>query len=69
MDTLTQKIWFITNTDLIETMNGNSDVQLRFKKNDGFYMVSPTTGNHFVKSNKLNNRVIAHWQGFKANQK
>jgi hypothetical protein len=49
-------------------MEGNSDVQLR-KNSDGYYMTSPKTGNHFIKSNEMDSRVISHWEGFKINQK
>jgi hypothetical protein len=49
-------------------MEGNSDVQLR-KNSDGYYMTSPKTGNHFIKSNEMDGRVISHWEGFKINQK
>lgn len=69
MGRLSMRIWIFNNTELIKTMIGNVDVQLRYKKNDGFYMISPKTGNHFIKSDVLDNRVIAHWEGFKANQK
>lgn len=69
MGRLTMRVWIFNYTELIETMDGNSDVQLRFKKNDGFYMTSPTTGNHFIKSDVFDSRVKAHWEGFQANQK
>jgi hypothetical protein len=32
-------------------------------------MTSPKTGNHFIASNAMDGRVIAHWEGFKVNQK
>ena len=69
MGKLTKRVWIFSNTELIETMDGNSDVQLRKKNNDGYYMTSPKTGNHFIKSDVMDSRVIAHWEGFKANQK
>jgi hypothetical protein len=62
------RIWIFSNTELIETMEGNSDVQIR-KNSDGYYMTSPKTGNHFIASNAMDGRVIAHWEGFKVNQK
>jgi hypothetical protein len=62
------RLWIFSNTDLIDTMEGNSDVQLR-KNSDGYYMTSPKTGNHFIKSNEMDGRVISHWEGFKINQK
>lgn len=68
MGKLTKRVWIFSNTELIETMEGNSDVQLRKKNNDGYYMTSPKTGNHFIKSDEMDDRVIAHWEGFKINQ-
>jgi len=67
MEKLTKRVWIFSNTELIETMEGNSDVQLR-KNSDGYHMTSPKTGNHFIKSNEMDSRVIAHWEGFKINQ-
>lgn len=61
------RLWIFSNTVLIDTMKGNSDVQIR-KNNDGYYMTSPKTGNHFIKSNEMDVRVKAHWEGFKNNQ-
>jgi hypothetical protein len=68
MGKLTKRVWIFSNTELIDTMEGNSDVQLR-KNSDGYYMTSPKTGNHFIKSNEMDGRVISHWEGFKINQK
>lgn len=68
MENSISRIKIFSNTDLIETMEGNSDVQLR-KSNDGYYMTSPTTGNHFIVAKELDDRVKSHWDGFKINQK
>lgn len=57
----------ISTSVLIATMENNSDVQLRQDK-DSWYMISPKTGNHCVKSENLDARVKAHWEGFKINQ-
>lgn len=57
----------ISTSVLIATMANNSDVQLRQNK-DCWYMISPKTGNHCVKSENFDERVKAHWEGFKANQ-
>lgn len=56
----TQNIKIISNTNLIDELN---DCQLR-QGNDGFYMTSPKTGNHFVGESTYNERVRAHWAGF-----
>lgn len=43
-----------------------SNCQLR-QGNDGFYMLSTTTGKHFIKSKDYSERVQAHWSGFLIN--
>lgn len=64
-----QRIKIISNSVLVATMEGNSDVQLRQSK-DGYWMTSPKTGNHFITSQdgKISERVELHWNGFKLNQ-
>ncbi len=53
----------LANTTLIDEW-GNC--QLR-KSNEGFYMISTTTGNHFIPSSTYNERVQLHWGGFLKN--
>jgi hypothetical protein len=53
----------ITNSILIDEC---VDCQLR-QSNEGFYMVSPKTGNHFIKELQYNERVRLHWSGFLIN--
>ena len=57
----------IIDTVLVATMQGNSDVQLRYAK-DTWYMISQKTGNHSIKADTYTKRVEAHWEGFKINQ-
>ena len=63
------RLQIISNTVLVATMRGNSDVQLRQSK-EGYWMTSLKTGNHFIPSpsGKITDRVMAHWKGFKINQ-
>jgi hypothetical protein len=59
----TANISIVSKTNLIDELN---DCQLR-QGNDGFYMTSPKTGNHFVGESTYNERVRAHWAGFLKN--
>jgi len=34
---------------------------------DGFYMLSPVTGNHFLSETTYTDRVRKHWSGFLIN--
>jgi hypothetical protein len=52
---------------LIATAENNGNVQLRQNKNI-WWMISPSTGMHCVKSDTYSERVKAHWEGFKTNQ-
>lgn len=63
----TSKIKINSISVLIATMENNSDVQLRQEK-DNWWMVSPKTGTHCIKSETYSERVKAHWEGFKVNQ-
>ena len=57
----------ISSTQLVDTCKGDFNVQLR-KASDGYYMVSPITGIHFIYEKTYNDRVQAHWEGFQHNQ-
>ena len=61
--TTNQNIKIVSNSNLIDEVN---DCQLR-QANDGFYMMSPKTGNHFIKESTYTERVRLHWSRFLIN--
>jgi len=61
--TTTENIKIVSNTNLIDELN---DCQLR-QGNEGFYMTSPKTGNHFINETSYTERVKLHWSGFLIN--
>jgi hypothetical protein len=60
------RIKLFSNCSLIDSYEMNDTVLLH--NGHTFYMSSIKTGIHSVVGTKLNERVLAHWNGFKANQ-